>query len=176
PDTTAAAPTRSLFLDLTDRVTVSTGNNDERGLLALAFHPDYAVNGEFFVWYTTTATTAAGGGLHNRLSRFRTAAAGGVAEPASEQPLITQRDEANNHNGGQLLFGADGYLYLSLGDEGGGNDQFQNSQRIDRDFFSGVIRIDVDRRSGSLPPNPHPAVHPATYSIPPDNPFVGAAS
>ncbi|MGH7946371.1 MAG: PQQ-dependent sugar dehydrogenase, partial [Opitutaceae bacterium] len=86
------------------------------------------------------------------------------------------RDEAGNHNGGQLLFGPDGYLYLSLGDEGGANDQFGNSQRIDRDFFAGVIRIDVDRRPGSLPPNPHAAVHPDTYSIPADNPFVGATT
>jgi uncharacterized repeat protein (TIGR03806 family) len=177
PDTAAAAPTRTLFLDLTDRVTVSASNNDERGLLALAFHPGFAQNGQFFVWYTVTATTAAGGGLHNRLARFRTTATdGNLADPASEQPLVTQRDEAANHNGGQLLFGTDGYLYVSLGDEGGANDQFQNSQRIDRDFFSGVLRIDVDRRAGSLPPNPHPAVHPDTYSVPPDNPFVAATS
>lgn len=177
PDVTAATPTRTLFLDLTSRVTVSADANDERGLLALAFHPDFAANGQFFVWYTVTATTAAGTGLHNRLARFRTSATdASAADPTSEVPLLTQRDEANNHNGGQLLFGPDGYLYLSLGDEGGGNDQFQNSQRIDRDFFAGVIRIDVDRRPGSLAPNPHPAVHTNTYGVPPDNPFVGATT
>jgi uncharacterized repeat protein (TIGR03806 family) len=176
PDVTAAVPTRVLFLDLTSRVTVSTDNNDERGLLALAFHPNFATNGQFFVWYTTTATTSATG-LHNRLSRFRVSATDpNAADFASEQPLLTQRDEANNHNGGQLAFGPDGYLYLSLGDEGGGNDQFQNSQRIDRDFFAGVLRLDVDRRPGSLPPNAHPAVHADTYAVPPDNPFVGATT
>ncbi len=177
PDVTAATPTRTLFLDLTSRVTVTADNNDERGLLALAFHPDFAANGQFFLWYTTTATTTAGGGLHERLSRFLVSSTDpNSAAPDSEQPLITQRDEAGNHNGGELLFGPDGYLYVSLGDEGGGNDQFQNSQRIDRDFFSGILRLDVDRRPGSLAPNPHPAVHPDTYAVPADNPFVGATS
>ena len=177
PDVAVAHPTRSLFLDLTGRVAGSTNANDERGLLALAFHPQYATNGEFYVWYTVQATTAAGTGLHNRLSRFRvTANNANLADPNSESPLLTQRDEANNHNGGELLFGPDGYLYLSLGDEGGANDQFRNSQRIDRDFFAGIIRLDVDRRPGSLTPNPHPAVHAGTYAVPPDNPFVGASS
>ncbi len=99
-----------------------------------------------------------------------------AADPASETPLISQRDEADNHNGGQLAFGPDGYLYLSIGDEGGGNDQFANSQRLDRDFFSGLLRLDVDRRAGSLTPNPHPSVHAGTYAVPPDNPWVGATS
>jgi uncharacterized repeat protein (TIGR03806 family) len=177
PDVAVANPTRSLFLDLTGRVAGSTTANDERGLLALAFHPQHATNGEFFVWYTVQATTSAGTGLHNRLSRFRvTANNANVADPNSESPLLTQRDEANNHNGGELLFGPDGYLYLSLGDEGGANDQFRNSQRIDRDFFAGIIRLDVDRRPGSLTPNSHPAVHAGTYTVPSDNPFVGATS
>lgn len=176
PDVTAATPTRLLFLDLTSRVTVSDNSNDERGLLALAFHPDYAANGQFFLWYTTTATTGAGSGLHNRLSRFRVSADPNVAHPHSEEPLLTQRDEANNHNGGELLFGPDGYLYLSLGDEGGANDQYQNAHRIDRDFFAGILRLDVDRRAGSLAPNPHPAVHANTYAVPPDNPYIGATS
>ena len=93
---------------------------------------------------------------------------------ASEVPLISQRDEASNHNGGQILFGPDGYLYLSLGDEGASDDAYQNSQRIDRDFFSGILRLDVDQRAGSLAPPLHPSVHAGTYRIPPDNPFVGA--
>jgi glucose/arabinose dehydrogenase len=177
PDVTAATPSRTLFLDLTSRVTVSTSLSDERGLLALAFHPDYATNGSFFVWYTVTTTTGAGGGLHNRLSRFRVfPTQPNAADPASEVPLISQRDEASNHNGGQILFGPDGYLYLSLGDEGASNDSFQNSQRIDRDFFAGIVRLDVDQRPGSLPPTAHPSVHPGTYSVPPDNPFVGATT
>ncbi|PAW61823.1 MAG: hypothetical protein B9S34_16000 [Opitutia bacterium Tous-C1TDCM] len=178
PDVAAATPERRVFLDLTDRVAVTpTSTSDERGLLALAFHPRFASNGFFYVWYTVNATTAAGTGLHNRLARFRVNPADpNVADPASETPLLTQRDEASNHNGGELLFGPDGYLYLSLGDEGGGNDQFANSQRLDRDFFAGVLRLDVDLRPGSLAPNPHPAVHAGTYAVPPDNPWVGVAS
>ncbi len=176
PDVTAIPPSRTLFLDLAARVATG-GGNDERGLLALAFHPDHATNREFFVWYTLTTSTAAGSGLHNRLARFRVSATDpNLADAGSEQPLLTQRDEADNHNGGQIIFGPDGYLYLSLGDEGGGNDQFQNSQRLDRDFFAGVIRLDVDRRPGSLPPNPHPAIHSGSYAIPPDNPWVGATN
>lgn len=169
-----ANPTAEVFLDLRDRVGATPG---ETGLLALAFHPDYADNGTFYVWYTTRAATDAGTGRHDRLARFQVSADDpNRADPASEQPLITQFDQAGNHNGGELKFGPDGYLYLSLGDEGGANDQFNNSQRIDRDFFSGIIRIDVDRRPGSLPPNPHPAVHAGTYAVPPGNPFVGATS
>jgi uncharacterized repeat protein (TIGR03806 family) len=176
PDVTATVPTRTLFLDLSSIVATGDGT-DERGLLALAFHPNYAANGRFFVWYTLNATTSAGGGLHDRLAEFHVSATNAsAADASSEQPLITQRDEAANHNGGQLLFGPDDYLYLSIGDEGGANDQFQNSQRIDRDFFSGIFRLDVDRRPGSLPSNAHASVHTATYSIPPDNPFVGATA
>jgi glucose/arabinose dehydrogenase len=175
PDVTAATPARTLFLDLSARVAAAAGN-DERGLLALAFHPDYARNGRFFVWYNLTATTAAGTGAHQRLARFTVSADPAVADPASEVPLLTQRDEASNHNGGELLFGPDGYLYLSVGDEGGGNDQFANSQRLDRDFFAGVLRLDVDLRPGSLAPNPHPAVHAGAYAVPPDNPWVGATT
>jgi glucose/arabinose dehydrogenase len=153
------------------------GGNDERGLLALAFHPEFAANRQFYVWYTLNTTSPAGSGLHNRLARFLASATEPhAADSASEAPLLTQRDEAANHNGGQLLFGPDGHLYLSLGDEGGANDQYQNSQRLDRDFFAGVIRIDVDRRPGSLAPNPHPAVHAGAYAVPPDNPWVGATS
>jgi uncharacterized repeat protein (TIGR03806 family) len=169
----SATPTRSVYLDISGPV-IDSG---EEGLLALAFHPDYATNGHFYVWYTLNTTTTAGSGRHDRLSRFTVSASDpDRAESASEQPLLTQRDEASNHNGGDLHFGPDGYLYLSTGDEGGSNDAFQNGQRIDRDFFSAILRLDVDLRPGSLVPNPHPAVHTGTYSVPPDNPFVGATS
>ena len=83
PDVTAANPTRTLFLDLTSRVATSSDANDERGLLALAFHPDYAANGQFYIWYTLNATTAEGGDLHNRLARFRVSP--GDANAASRQ-------------------------------------------------------------------------------------------
>ena len=113
----------------------------------------------------------------DRLSRFLASATDpNLADPASEQPMIAQTDQARNHNGGELVFGPDGYLYLSIGDEGAANDQFQNSQRIDKNFFSGIHRLDVDQRPGSLKPNPHPAVRPGSYTVPADNPFVGATS
>ena len=86
--------------------------------------------------------------------------------------LIDQYDQSFIHNAGDLHFGQDGYLYVSLGDEGPGYDNNRNSQRIDKDFFSGILRIDVDNRPGNLLPNPHPAVM-GEYKIPADNPFVG---
>jgi glucose/arabinose dehydrogenase len=102
-----------------------------------------------------------------------------AADPASELVLIQQYDQASNHNGGDLHFGPDGYLYISVGDEGAANDAFLNSQRITRDFFSGILRIDVDRKAGSLAPNPHPSVLTdagvARYTVPVDNPFVATS-
>jgi glucose/arabinose dehydrogenase len=164
-------PTRSTFLDLKKTV----GSDDvEQGVLALAFHPDFQRNHQFFVWYTSCLAVKGNLVREDRLSRFTVSATNpNVADRQSEVQLISQADEAPNHNGGELLFGPDGYLYLSLGDEGGANDQYHNSQRIDHDFFSGILRLDVDQRPGSLKPNAHPAVHAGAYAIPSDNPFVG---
>jgi len=175
--TNLAAPTRTVFLDITRR-TVSGG---EQGLLGLAFHPRYAANGRFFVFRTQRTGPAGVQALHDVLSEFRVAPGSpNAADPDSEIPLFRQPDDAPNHNGGDLHFGADGYLYVSVGDEGGGDDNFRNSQVIDRDLFAGVLRIDVDRRPGSLPPNRdvrnsvHEFSYTTNYAIPPDNPFVGA--
>lgn len=167
-------PVKQVFLDLSARVLTSS----EQGLLGLAFHPHFATNHYFYVFYSTTATTTAGTGAHQRVARF-TALTGTPTNAqllATEVPLISQRDEADNHNGGDMHFGPDGYLYIALGDEGGGNDQFNNSQRIDKDFFAGLLRIDVDQLAGNLTPNAHPSVHAGTYKIPADNPFVGATT
>src|SRR6185436_12743517 len=118
------------------------------GLLGLAFHPGYATNRYFFVTYSYTNTAQANSGIYNRLSRFQASANDpNVADDTSELILFSQLDEAPNHNGGDLHFGPDGYLYMSLGDEGNQNDSFLNSQRIDRDFFAGILRLDVDKRS-----------------------------
>lgn len=166
-----AQPARHVFLDLTSRV----GSSDsEQGVLALAFHPDFEHNRQFYVWYTSMRRVDGRPVREDRLSRFLVSAEDPkTADPASEQPLLAQVDDAGNHNGGQLAFGPDGYLYLSLGDEGGADDQYRNSQRIDKDFFSGILRLDVDRRPENLAPNPHPAVRAGSYSVPRDNPFVG---
>lgn len=163
-----ARPVR-VFLDLRDRV----GDHvSEQGVLALAFHPDWKRNRQFFVYYTSCDPRR--NFREDRLARFLISEHDpNLGDPASEVRLIAQEDEARNHNGGELAFGPDGYLYLSLGDEGGANDEYDNGQRIDRDFFAGILRIDVDQQPGSKPPNPHPAVKPGTYTIPADNPFVG---
>jgi len=169
-----AHPSRRTFLDLRKKI----GSDDvEQGVLALAFHPDFQHNHQFYVWYTSCLRVQGQTVREDRLSRFLVSASdANVADPASEQQLISQADEAPNHNGGELLFGPDGYLYLSLGDEGGANDEFHNGQRIDRDFFSGILRLDVDQRPGNVAPNSHPAVHAGTYAVPADNPFVGSTS
>ncbi len=171
--TNLAAPTRTVFLDLT----TSTVAGGEQGLLGLAFHPRYAENGRFFVFRTLTATTRGNTNrLHDRLSEFRVSAASPHRAATQEKVLFQQYDQASNHNGGDLHFGPDGYLYVALGDEGGGNDQYGNGQVITGDFFAGLLRLDVDAGAGSLPPNPHPAneAFPGNYRIPADNPFVGA--
>ena len=169
-------PGRAQFIDLRDRVRFM---NDEQGLLGLAFHPGYATNRYFYVTYSYPPGA---GTRYWRLSRFETFANNpNAGDPNSEVVLIHQLDQASNHNGGDVHFGPDGYLYVSLGDEGGANDQFNNSQVIHVDFHAGMIRIDVDKRPGSLTPNPHPAntnnpTMTFNYAIPPDNPFVGVTS
>lgn len=168
-------PVPKLFLDIRDRVFASDWVNDRRaeGLTSFAFHPNFQQNGRFFVTYTTVTTTSQGTGHHNRLSEFRLKA-DGTGNPASEIPYITQIDEGDGHNINDCHFGPDGYLYVASGDEGdgGGGDDFHNAQRIDKDFFSAILRIDVDKRSGNLPPNSHPAGS-SNYFVPADNPLVG---
>ena len=159
---------------------------DDSGLMGLAFHPGFARpgspgRGHLYVFYNHTGWPQAGPGrpdakkvTTNRLSRFTVPEGSAVADPASELVLIDQLDQHLWHNGGGMFFHPDdGFLYLSLGDEGG---DYGNSQRIDRDLFGGVIRIDVDRRGGGVS---HPiARHPEGgttdgYFIPDDNPWVG---
>jgi uncharacterized repeat protein (TIGR03806 family) len=168
--TNLANPDLTVFLDIRSRVNPMS----EGGLLGLAFHPGYLTNRQFFIFYTLDTTTAAGTGFHDRVARFDIDPANpNRALPDSEVPLITQFDQAGNHNAGDLHFGPEGYLYVSLGDEGGGGDQYGNSRVIDRDFFCAILRLDVDHRPGNLEPNPHPAST-THYAIPADNPFIGA--
>jgi len=165
-----AAPTREVFMDISARVRLDGFN--EMGLLGIAFHPRYAENGRFFLFYTATAANT----RQNRLSEFRVRPEDlNRGDPSTERILIQQRDDAVNHNGGDLHFGPDGYLYVSLGDEGGANDTYSNSQKLTNDFFAGILRIDIDQRPGSLPPNPHLGTS-TNYAVPPDNPYVGATS
>ena len=180
PDVTAATPSATTFLNL-PAVLASAGEsletNSECGLLSVAFHPNYATNRQLYVFYSVNTT----GGLHQRVARFTAnATSPNVADPASQEILFQQRDEADNHNGGDMAFGTDGYLYISTGDEGGQNDQFTNSQTITRDFFCSILRIDVDRLPANLEPNSHAGIPTpggvARFKVPSDNPFVGATS
>jgi glucose/arabinose dehydrogenase len=135
------------FLDLTARV--STGG--EQGLIGLAFPPDYATTGRFFVHYTDPAGDT-------RVSSFQVSADPDVADPATESVRLAVDQPFANHNGGQIAFGPDGYLYIGLGDGGGANDPFGNGQSLG-DPLGAILRIDP---IGGTP-----------YAVPPDNPFVG---
>ncbi len=158
----AAAEEAPVFLDLTERV--NTEPSWEEGLLGLAFHPDYAENGHVFVHYT--AFPREGEQAHRTIiARFtRSGDDPLTADPDSELVLLDIEQPAATHNGGQLAFGADGMLYLSLGDGGGGGlDVFENGQ--DRTTLLGsILRLDVDSPAGGR-----------NYSIPAGNPFVGNA-
>jgi len=144
----ASVTQHSLFLSITDSVTTQT----EGGLLGLAFHPGYESNGRFYVVYT-----------HNDprrtiLSHFTVSANPNVANPGSELRLIELPQNNLYHKGGCLAFGPDGYLYLSLGDDGNS----ANSQNLT--VLEGkLLRVDVDNPSGGL-----------NYGIPPGNPFAGS--
>ena len=138
------------FLDIRAKVS-KTG---ERGLLGLAFHPDYAVNGKFYVYYTDLKGRIAIALYH------RSAADPNVANPNGSVLLRISKPFAN-HNGGMLAFGPDGFLYLGTGDGGGAGDPGNRSQSL-ASLLGKLLRIDVDRRTPARP-----------YGIPRTNPYVG---
>ena len=176
----AANGTAPTFLNLPSLLTSrgeSIGNGCEQGLLGLAFHPGYQTNGYFYLYYSVNTN----GSTYERLSRFTVQTANSnAADTTSEIILFNQLDTACNHNGGDLHFGPDGYLYISLGDGGDQNDTQGHAQKINDGFFSSIARIDVDKKPASLAPNPHTQVPlysgQAAYAIPSDNPFIGASS
>lgn len=138
------------FLDIHEQVLYG----GERGLLGLAFDPDYAANGFFYVSYVTP-----GGQGTLRISRFNVSADPNIADPASEVVMISLPQTDELHKSGGLVFGPDGYLYVSIGDGGGANDPNGYGQDLTT-MFGKVLRIKPEVDS--------------TYSIPPDNPFVNA--
>jgi glucose/arabinose dehydrogenase len=141
------------FLDVSQEI--SAGG--ERGLLGLAFHPNFPDDQRFFVNYTDT-----NGDTH--IAAFVVDPENpDVADPGSEQQLVFVDQPYANHNGGGLAFGPDGYLYAGLGDGGGGGDPHGNGQKLST-MLGKILRIDVDDERGNAP-----------YAIPPDNPFAGIA-
>jgi glucose/arabinose dehydrogenase len=145
-----------VFLDLSDRVD-STSN--EQGLLGLAFHPDFPSNGFFYVNYTHDPGP---GPDVTRVSRFQVSGADpDLADPASETILLEFDQDFGNHNGGDLHFGREGYLYIASGDGGDGGDPNDRGQSLDT-LLGKILRLDVDSDS--------------PYAVPADNPFVGDAA
>ena len=164
------------FLDITSKLVTLSPDYDERGLLGIALHPDFKVNGRFFVYYQLPPNAGGPTGSVSwnnlsRISEFNVLPDAFRADVNSEKVLLEWNDPQFNHNGGTLAFGNDKYLYISIGDGGGANDVGPghvedwyavnaggNSQNIEANLFGKILRIDVN--SGS------------PYGIPADNPFV----
>jgi glucose/arabinose dehydrogenase len=136
------------FLDLSAKV---GADGLEQGLLGLAFHPDYADNGFFYVDYTDQDGNTV-------VERYTVSANPDIADPATAKTILAVEQPTAIHNAGMIAFGPDGYLYVALGDGGGANDPENNAQNLGT-LLGSILRIDVD--------NGDP------YAIPPDNPFVG---
>lgn len=166
------------FLDIRDRMVTLMSGFDERGLLGLAFHPNYATNGRFFVYYSAPLQEGAPTDYNHtsHISEFMVFAGNpNAADPTSERILLQVDEPQFNHNAGTLAFGpTDGYLYISLGDGGGADDVGLghvedwyeangggNGQDITDNLLGSILRIDVD---GGDP-----------YGIPADNPFTDVA-
>jgi glucose/arabinose dehydrogenase len=136
------------FLDIRSRV----GCCGERGLLSAAFPPEYREKGHLYIHYTDRSGDTV-------VARYRAAANADQADPSSEDVILRVKQPFANHNGGQLAFGPDGYLYIGLGDGGAANDPFGNGQKMTT-FLGKLLRIDVGAKE-------------KPYAVPPSNPFVG---
>ena len=149
------ANTSTVFLDIVSKV-LSGG---ERGLLGLAFHPQYPVNGRFFVYYTRQTDGAL------TIAEYQVSSDPNVADPNSEilfnGNFPIPHSANNNHNGGCMQFGPDGFLYVGTGDGGSSNDPPNNAQNINV-MLGKILRLDVDTPNGTV-----------VYSSPPSNPFAG---
>ncbi|TLP81665.1 PQQ-dependent sugar dehydrogenase [Maribacter sp. ACAM166] len=141
----------STFLDISSR----TATTSELGLLGIAFHPKYSTNGFLYVTYTPSEDLAV-------ISRFKVSETDiNTIDESSETILLQIPQPFTNHNGGQLAFGSDGYLYIASGDGGGSGDPNGNAQNLDN-LLGKILRIDVNMEDPGL-----------NYAIPTDNPFVG---
>ena len=127
-------------------------------MLGLAFHPDYTTTGFFYVNYTDNLGDTV-------VARYTVSAKDpNVADPDSAQTVLTQDQPFSNHNGGQVAFGPDGYLYIALGDGGSGGDPQENGQNLNT-WLGKILRVDVN--GDDFPGDPN-----RNYAVPPDNPFV----
>ena len=171
-DIHALAPTKTLFMTLP-----VYDDSNEMGLKGIALHPQFATNRQFFVTYNLRISSAD----YARVSRF-TAVNGNLdlGDLTSEQPFISIPNPSTIHNIDSCRFGPDGYFYWAAGDAGGLNDGNNNAQRIDKDFWGGIFRIDVDRLPANLEPNAHSGIvmngANAFFKVPANNPFIGATS
>lgn len=138
------------FLDIQQRV---GSDSSEQGLLSVAFHPQYRENGRFFVNYTDNNDDTV-------ISSFQTSSDANQADPASEQIILTIPQPFPNHNGGQIAFGPDGYLYVGMGDGGAANDPLGHGQDLST-LLGAILRLDIDH-------------NPSGYAVPGDNPFVNS--
>ena len=160
PDVTSGEVTT--FLDITSQVSYSSGQ--EIGLLGLAFHPQYQSNGFFYVFYTDRPSN-----YRINVVRYQVDSSNpNIADTSSATTIynFTKNQSDSNHNGGKIAFGPDGYLYVSIGDGGGGGDPRRNAQNLENPFGS-ILRIDVDV-DGS-----NPLASNGQFEIPSDNPRVG---
>lgn len=140
------------FLDITSKISSASG---EEGFLGFCFSPNYQTNGKFYVSYTANLSSQ----LTSVIEEYRVSSDPNVADPTSNLTILTVNQPANNHNGGNILFGPDGFLYIFFGDGGGGGDPFANGQ--DKTTLLGkILRLDVSNASISQP-----------YVIPATNPF-----
>lgn len=157
----ASGTVTGTFLDLGGQVST----NSERGLLGLAFAPDYAASGRFYVYYSDLAGDS-------RVSRFRVSATNAnLADPSSEEVLLTIPQPYSNHNGGDVAFGGDGLLYVASGDGGSSNDPQGNSQDP-TNLLGAILRLDVGGASGYVPAGGGPATwDPHVYAIGLRNPW-----
>ncbi|XP_022087639.1 HHIP-like protein 2 isoform X2 [Acanthaster planci] len=146
------------FLDIRDSVLTSSRRGDERGLLGAAFHPNFTLNSKFYVYYSSGSSSD----QIIRISEFTVMPEDmNKIDVQSEKVILEVGEPYANHNGGQLMFGLDGYLYASIGDGGAGGDPLDSG--LNKNTLLGkIIRIDVDNPPANK-----------TYGIPPDNPFVG---
>jgi glucose/arabinose dehydrogenase len=154
------------FLDIASRMVPLGAGGDERGLLGLAFHPAYATNGRFYVYYSAPRRSAAPSNWNHTSHISEFVANSPTSANASSERIVLQVDQPQaNHNGGDLAFGPDGMLYISLGDGGGANDQGVGhvpggNGQDPSELLGSILRIDVNA---------------TPYRVPPTNPFAGRA-